>query len=88
MLVYVHVCVHRCMFRAGQLSQTVRPPTLEVISHRESRNGAALCNVSAHVGAHMWECVYLCLQCCVLHLLLCLWVCFVGRQRDFKDATL
>lgn len=53
---FVYVCVHGCMFRAGQPSQTMRLPTLEVISHRESRSGAALCNVSAHVGAHVCVC--------------------------------
>lgn len=83
---FVYVCVHGCMFRAGQLSQTMRLPTLEVISHRESRYGAALCNVSAHVGAHV--CMSIC-ACNVAFGLLpcCLWVCFVGRERDFKDAT-
>lgn len=57
---FVYVCVHGCMFRAGQPSQTMRLPTLEVISHRESRSGAALCNVSAHVGAHVCTSICVC----------------------------
>lgn len=55
--VYVSVCMGVC-WGAGQLysvslSQTVRLPTLEAISHRDPHNSAALCNVSAHVGVRV-----------------------------------